>query len=55
MNGQIRADARLTELAGTPNAVLVLDEVPAGLDRALCALAGVGGVERTEGPDGYPA
>jgi ABC-2 type transport system ATP-binding protein len=55
MNGQIRADARLSELAGTPNAVLVLDEVPAGLDRALCALAGVGGVERTEVPDGYPA
>jgi ABC-2 type transport system ATP-binding protein len=55
MNGQIRADARLSELAGTPNAVLVLDEVPAGLDRALRALVGVGGVERTEVPDGYPA
>ena len=55
MNGQIRADARLSELAGTPNAVLVLDEVPAGLDRALCALDGVRGVERTEVPDGYPA
>ena len=45
----------LSELAGTPNAFLVLDEVPAGLDRALSALGGVRGVERTEVPDGYPA
>jgi ABC-2 type transport system ATP-binding protein len=55
MNGQIRADARLSELAGTPNAVLVLDEVPAGLDRALGSLSGVRGIERMGMPDGYPA
>jgi len=55
MNGQIRADARLSELAGTPNAILVLDGVPAGLEQALKGLSGVRGVERTEMPGGYPA
>ena len=55
MNGQIRADACLSELAGTPNAVLVLDDVPAGLDRALGSLSGVRGIERMEMHDGYPA
>ena len=55
MNGQIRADARLSELAGTPNAVLVLDDVPTGLEQALEDLSGVRGIERMEVPDGYPA
>jgi ABC-2 type transport system ATP-binding protein len=68
MNGQIRADARLSELAATPDAVLVLDSTPvkvlpsasegaAGdqVERALRTLSGVRGVERIRTPDGYPA
>jgi len=55
MNGQIKTDARLSELAATPDAVLVLEDAPIGVDRALCNLSGVRGVERTQTPDGYPA
>jgi len=55
MNGQIRADARLSELAATPDAILVLEDAPAGVDRALGSLSGVRGVEQTRTPDGYPA
>jgi len=55
INGQIRADARLSELAVTSDAILVLEEAPAGVDRALHNLTGVKGVERTVTPDGYPA
>jgi ABC-2 type transport system ATP-binding protein len=55
MNGQIRADARLSELAATPDAVLVLEDAPVGVDRALCSLSGVRGIERTRTSDGYPA
>jgi ABC-2 type transport system ATP-binding protein len=55
MNGQIKADARLSDLATTSDAVLVLEDVPAGVDRALRNLSGVRGVERTQAPDGYPA
>jgi ABC-2 type transport system ATP-binding protein len=55
MNGQIRADARLAELAGTPNAILVLDDVQAGLEQALEGLSGVRGVERLDMSGGYPA
>ena len=55
MNGQIKADARLSELAVTPHAVLVLEEAPAGVLRALRSLSGVRDVERTETPEGYLA
>ncbi len=63
MNGQIRADARLSELAATPDAILVLDKAvlpPAsgglgGVERTLRDLSGVSGVEQTQTPDGYPA
>jgi ABC-2 type transport system ATP-binding protein len=55
MNGQIKADAWLSELAATPDAVLVLEDAPAGLERALRGLGGVSGVERVQTPDGYPA
>lgn len=55
MNGQIKADARLSELAATPDAVLVLEEAPASVERALRTLSGVRDVERTRTPDGYPA
>jgi ABC-2 type transport system ATP-binding protein len=55
MNGQIKADARLSELAATPDAILVLGDALPGVDRALRNLSGVRGIERTQTPDGYPA
>jgi ABC-2 type transport system ATP-binding protein len=54
INGQIKADARLSELAATSDAVLVLGESPAGVERALRGLNGVKNVEQIKTPDGYP-
>jgi ABC-2 type transport system ATP-binding protein len=55
MNGQIRADARLSDLAATPDAVLVLTKAPKGVDRALRQLPGVKGVVSIRSADGFPA
>jgi len=55
MNGQIKADARLSELAATPDAILVLEDMPGGVEHALRDLGGVRDVERIQTPDGYPA
>jgi len=55
INGQIRADARLSELAATSDAILVLENMSSGVDRALLNLASVKGIERTVSSDGYPA
>ncbi|MBE7467822.1 MAG: ATP-binding cassette domain-containing protein [Anaerolineales bacterium] len=55
MNGQVKADARLADLAATSNAVLVLQQETSGLDRALKALKGVRQVEQIHAADGYPA
>ncbi|MBI1879546.1 MAG: ATP-binding cassette domain-containing protein [Chloroflexi bacterium] len=55
MNGQVKADARLADLAATANAVLVLQKETKGLDRSLKALNGVRQVEALHTPDGYPA
>jgi ABC-2 type transport system ATP-binding protein len=54
MNGQIRTDARLSEMAATSDAVLVLDTPASGAERALRSLGGVRGVERDSTADGYP-
>lgn len=54
MNGQVKADARLSDLAATTNAVLVLQKETNGLDRSLKALKGVSRVESLRTPDGYP-
>jgi ABC-2 type transport system ATP-binding protein len=54
INGQIKADARLSELAATPDAVLVLEDAPPGVEDALRGLD-VRDVEQTKTPDGYPA
>jgi len=54
MNGQIRADARLSELAATPDAVLVLAGDPGGVDRVLRQLPGVRGVVQMSTVDGFP-
>ncbi len=55
MNGQVRADARLSELAATGNAVLVLQREAAGVEAALPTLDGVREVEATRDADGHPA
>lgn len=50
INGRIRADAELSELASTSDAILVLNHETAGVDRALSSLPDVKGVELvTEG------
>jgi len=55
MNGQIRANARLSELATTTDAILVLQEGVPDLEKELKALAGVNDLEVTRSIDGYPA
>ena len=55
MNGEIKADARLSELAATSDAILVLAEAQADVDHALRNLRGVRGVEHSKTPEGYPA
>lgn len=55
MNGQVRADARLSELAATPDAVLVLSDTSAEVERVLRELPGVRGVEAMRSVDGFPA
>ncbi len=55
MNGEIKADARLSELAATSDAILVLEEAQADVDGALRNLRGVRGVEQSKTPDGHPA
>ncbi len=46
ISGRIRADAELSELASTSDAILVLDEETSGVDHALRSLPDVQGVER---------
>ncbi len=55
MNGRVRADARLTELAATSSAVLVLQEATDGVAKALRELDGIGEVRAERSVDGFPA
>ncbi|HET7091402.1 MAG TPA: ATP-binding cassette domain-containing protein [Anaerolineae bacterium] len=55
MNGRIRADARLSELASTSDAILVLQDDVKGVESALREMSGVRGVEPMKVLDGYPA
>jgi ABC-2 type transport system ATP-binding protein len=55
LNGRIRADARLSELASSADAVLVLQEQVAGVENELGAIEGVEGLEPVRSLDGYPA
>lgn len=55
MNGEIRADARLSELAQTADAILVLQQATPGIETDLLSLDGVHGVESLGEMDGYPA
>ncbi len=53
MNGEIRADARLSELASSTDAILVLDKQVDNVLGALKALAGVNQVEQQPGTNGH--
>jgi ABC-2 type transport system ATP-binding protein len=55
LNGQVRADAHLSELSATSDAILVLQDETAGVDRALRSLEDVRDVEPMQTPDGHPA
>jgi ABC-2 type transport system ATP-binding protein len=54
-NGEIKADARLDELAATNNAILVLQKSANGVAKKLSKLAGVDNVEAFRSLDGWPA
>jgi ABC-2 type transport system ATP-binding protein len=55
INGEIKVDARLADLANTNNAILVLDGRPGGIEEALQALSEVSGVERLPADNGHTA
>ena len=55
INGQIKADARLSQLASTSDAILVLSDVTDGVYPTLRGLDIVKGVEVLPVEDGYPA
>jgi ABC-2 type transport system ATP-binding protein len=55
LNGEIKADARLSELASTADAILVLQDRVSGLEKELGKLSGVRGLEPMRSQDGYPA
>lgn len=52
INGRIRADAELSELASTSDAILVLDRDTPGVEDALLSLDEVSGVKLVESVDG---
>jgi ABC-2 type transport system ATP-binding protein len=54
MNGQVKADARLADLAATASAILVLQEETNGLIGSLRGLTGVREIEPLRTVDGYP-
>jgi ABC-2 type transport system ATP-binding protein len=54
-NGEIKADARVADLAATADAILVLQNEVRGLDKTLHALPGVRGLEPMRSVDGFPA
>lgn len=55
INGQIKADARLSQLASTSDAILVLSDVTEDIYPTLRGLDIVKGVEMLPVEDGYPA
>lgn len=55
MHGEVRADARLAELATTANVVLVLQQAMPTVKAALEAMDDVGAVQEERSVDGYPA
>src|SRR5512136_1478940 len=55
MNGHVRADARLSELETTSDAILVLQDKVKNVETALRGLKGVREVESLTSHDGFPA
>ncbi len=55
INGQVRSDARLSELEKTADAVLVLQGKADGVERLLRTLNGVRGIELGRTTDGFPS
>lgn len=55
MNGEIRADARLNELASSNDAILVLDKAVDNATNALKGLKGVNQVQQQPGANGHMA
>jgi len=55
MNGEVKADARLADLATSSDVVLVLQQDVADAKQALQSFTGVQAVETLSRPDGYPA
>jgi ABC-2 type transport system ATP-binding protein len=53
MNGQIKADARLSELERTDDAILVLQRKVAGIETTLNDMGAVNKLELFDGGDGY--
>jgi ABC-2 type transport system ATP-binding protein len=55
LNGEIKADARISELAVSADAILVLQDPVAELEDELKSIEGVHGLETMRSADGYPA
>lgn len=55
MHGEIRADARLADLATSADALLVLQNAGPGVETALRQLPGVRAVQTERSADGFPA
>jgi ABC-2 type transport system ATP-binding protein len=54
INGRVKADAKLSELASASDAILVLDEERSGLEEQLMGLDQVRAVESGNTPAGHP-
>lgn len=54
INGELKEDARLADLASTSNAILVLQQKTEGVDKALRGLSGVQQVELVGNTNGHP-
>jgi ABC-2 type transport system ATP-binding protein len=55
MNGEIKADARLSELASSTSVILVLNHVDSEMEPALGSLEGLHSLEAFQTANGYPA
>lgn len=55
INGEIKTDARLAELASTSDAILVLQRAVKDIEKKLSSIPGVRGIESYETPEGYIA
>jgi ABC-2 type transport system ATP-binding protein len=55
MNGEIKADARLSELASSTSVILVINQLNPEMEPALVDLEGLHSLEEFQTADGYPA